>query len=64
MTKQRRELDSKKQSQKEKATIRNKKLGFVAQDFALIPRLNICKKIMLPLEYVKLSKKEKRKNRN
>lgn len=51
--------DSKNRSQKEKASIRNKKLGFVVQDFALIPRLNVCKNVMLPLEYVNMPKKEK-----
>ncbi len=51
--------DSKKQSQKEKAEIRNQKLGFVVQDFALISRLSVCKNVMLPLEYVNMPKKEK-----
>lgn len=46
---------------KEKANIRNKKLGFVVQDFALIPRLTVEDNIMLPLEYTKYSKKEKEK---
>lgn len=41
------------------ANIRNKKIGFVVQDFALIPRLNVLNNIMLPLEYTKQSRQEK-----
>lgn len=41
------------------AYIRNKKIGFVVQDFALIPRLNVLNNIMLPLEYTKQSRQEK-----
>ena len=48
-------------TEKEKANFRNKIFGFVVQDFALIPRLRVGENIMLPLEYVKLSKKEKNK---
>ncbi len=48
-------------TEKEKANFRNKIFGFVVQDFALIPRLRVDENIMLPLEYVKLSKKEKNK---
>ena len=44
-------------TEKEKANFRNKIFGFVVQDFALIPRLRVDENIMLPLEYVKLSKK-------
>lgn len=46
-------------TEKEKANFRNKIFGFVVQDFALIPRLRVDENIMLPLEYVKLSKKKK-----
>ena len=43
----------------EKAKLRNEKFGFVVQDFALISHYSALKNVMLPLEYTKLSKKEK-----
>lgn len=46
-------------SMKEKAKLRNEKFGFVLQDFALISHYSALKNVMLPLEYTKLSKKEK-----
>lgn len=46
-------------SMKEKAKLRNEKFGFVVQDFALISHYSALKNVMLPLEYTKLSKKEK-----
>lgn len=46
-------------SMKEKAKLRNEKFGFVVQDFALISQYSALKNVMLPLEYTKLSKKEK-----
>lgn len=48
-------------SQKDKARLRNKEFGFVVQDFALIPRLNVYNNVKLPLEYTKMSKREAKK---
>lgn len=45
--------------EKEKAFLRNKFYGFVMQDFALISHYNVRKNIMLPLQYVKMNRKEK-----
>lgn len=45
---------------KEKARLRNEFFGFVVQDFALISSMNIEKNVMLPMDYSKLRKKEKR----
>ena len=44
---------------KELASLRNKKIGFVMQDFALIPHYTTKQNIMLPLQYTSLSKQEK-----
>lgn len=46
--------------EKEKAFLRNKFYGFVMQDFALISHYNVRKNIMLPLQYVKMNRKENR----
>lgn len=47
--------------QKAKANLRNKEFGFVVQDFALIPRLNVCNNVKLPLEYTNMKKAEVKK---
>lgn len=48
-------------TEKKRALLRNSTFGFVVQDFALISRLKVDENIMLPLEYTKLSKREKKK---
>ena len=48
-------------SQNEKAKLRNKVFGFVVQDFALIPRLNVFENVKLPLEYTNIKKSEAKK---
>jgi putative ABC transport system ATP-binding protein len=51
-----------KNSEKELSTLRNQKLGFVFQNFHLIPALNILDNVELPLLYRKgISEKERRK---
>lgn len=51
--------DVSKLTKSEMAKYRNRVFGFVVQDFALVSRLRVDENVMLPLEYVKLSKKEK-----
>ena len=46
-------------SEKEKAFLRGNFFGFVVQDFALIPTMNVTNNVKLPLDYSSLSKKEK-----
>ncbi|WP_264476700.1 ABC transporter ATP-binding protein [Jeotgalibacillus aurantiacus] len=42
------------------ALLRNKEIGFVFQQFQLLPRLSILENVELPLIYAKVSKKERR----
>lgn len=51
--------DVSKLTKSEMAKYRNRVFGFVVQDFALVSRLRVDENVMLPLEYVKLSKKKK-----
>lgn len=48
-------------SEKERAKLRGDFFGFVVQDFALIPSMNVLNNVKLPLDYSSASKKEKRK---
>lgn len=48
-------------SEKEKAGLRGNFFGFVVQDFALIPTMNVAHNVKLPLDYSPLSKREKMK---
>ncbi|MBQ2802024.1 MAG: ABC transporter ATP-binding protein [Lachnospiraceae bacterium] len=48
-------------SEKEKAELRNKKIGFVMQDFGLISHYNVEKNVQLPLEYIAIKQSEKKK---
>ena len=43
-----------------KDSLRGSFFGFVVQDFALIPTLNVEKNVLLPLDYSRKSKKEKK----
>ena len=45
----------------ELAEIRNKKLGFIFQQYNLIPKLNVLQNVELPLLYAGLSEKEQKK---
>lgn len=42
------------------SSIRNKNFGFVVQDFALIENYTVEENVIIPLEYEKISKKEKK----
>ncbi len=47
-------------SENEKAAIRNKKIGFVFQNFNLINRSNVLKNVELPMLYSKMPAKERK----
>ena len=51
---------------KQKAAIRNQRIGFVFQAYHLIQEMNVLENIVVPLGYAGISKKEriKRKNKN
>ena len=40
--------------------LRNQKIGFVFQNFTLMPKLKACQNVELPLTYMKVPKKERR----
>lgn len=44
------------------ADLRNQKIGFVFQNFNLMPKLTACQNVELPLTYSKVSKQERRKH--
>lgn len=48
-----------KMSEKELAVLRNKTVGFVFQQYHLIPSLTIIENVMLPLRYQKIEKSER-----
>ncbi|WP_086314089.1 hypothetical protein A5821_001662 [Enterococcus sp. 7F3_DIV0205] len=47
-------------SDNELADLRNQKIGFVFQNFNLMPKLTACQNVELPLTYSKVSKQERR----
>jgi putative ABC transport system ATP-binding protein len=47
-------------SDQELATVRNRKLGFVFQQFHLLPQLTAMENVMLPMVYAGVSQKERR----
>lgn len=53
--------DVSKLKDRELSLFRNKYIGFVVQNFALIEDYTVSKNISLPLDYVKISSKEKNK---
>ncbi len=53
-------IDVLKQNEKKKSEIRNKKIGFVFQNFNLIPRFNALENIEQPMKYAGMKKKEYR----
>ena len=48
-----------KMSEKELAVLRNKTVGFVFQQYHLIPSMNVLENVMLPLKYKRVEKKER-----
>ena len=52
-------MDLSKISQKKLSKMRNKKIGFVFQQYYLIPYLTVYYNVMMPLHYSKMKRKEK-----
>lgn len=48
-----------KMSEKELAVLRNKTVGFVFQQYHLIPSMTVLENVMLPLKYQRIEKKER-----
>ena len=48
-----------KMTEKELAVLRNKTVGFVFQQYHLIPSMNVLENVMLPLKYKRVEKKER-----
>ncbi|CEH30667.1 macrolide ABC transporter ATP-binding protein [Aneurinibacillus migulanus] len=46
------------------ACVRNRHIGFIFQQFMLIPRLTVGENVALPLQYTRLSSRERRKRVN
>ncbi len=46
-------------TKRKKASLRNAWFGFVLQDFALIDDYTVCQNVKVPLDYAKISRKEK-----
>lgn len=54
------DVDVKSLNEKEIAKVRNQRIGFVFQQFQLLPRLSIIQNVELPLIYAGNSKKERK----
>lgn len=52
--------DVSKLSDNQLSDLRNQKIGFVFQNFNLMPKLTACQNVELPLTYMKVPKKERR----
>jgi len=53
------EIDIYSLKQEQQADFRREFLGFIFQDFCLVPYLTVCENVMLPLTIVKKSRKQK-----
>ncbi|MDF2669119.1 MAG: transporter ATP-binding protein [Paenibacillus sp.] len=53
-----------KMSDNQLAQLRNQKIGFIFQQFNLLPRLNAIENVELPMIYAGISKKERRQRAN
>ena len=54
------ETDVSELSDNQLSDLRNQKIGFVFQNFNLMPKLTACQNVELPLTYMKIPKKERR----
>ena len=53
-------IDVSELSDNQLSDLRNQKIGFVFQNFNLMPKLTACQNVELPLTYMKIPKKERR----
>ncbi len=54
-------INTKKSSETELARLRNREIGFVFQQFNLLPRINVLENVMTPLMYAGVNMKERKR---